>query len=653
MSAATTKGTDASMWARRADDSTRSWRSEKEPGAAFRGGPRGRGRGGGRTRAGGRGGGTPSGRGPADKNEALKSEVSAKIAIPIGHKATDSSDTSPTPPTPERLSISSTGTSNSTAQSKGRGPTRGPPRPTLTIEPMSPLAADTSTPLSPSKPSSRRRRNGHKHAPSTTIPSSTLAKPLPSALASGFPTSPLASEPQTASKDPKDLPPHLVGVPNPVPTVHDLRKDIFNLVEHVRSVAMDAHRPSSPSTHIDWAGDDDDSLPDLDDWGVSSKLISEAGSATKTETDSVSMSVTSQDPASVPETEEAVEQTSSHPPPAGAEQSSNNNPKDSAAPAAVPVKKERERRRERGSRKDKERRALNAASTLQVKGPVGAPSLTGFAKKSLLERLSSPVRSGPVTNPARPDMSLSKRSIQPVIEPKSPPPHPPHHSLPPKPANGFENHRLPARSTGSWGVDLPKDSPPEENKSVPQASKATVAPVPKEEPAVVTGEAADSSDNPAHPTTETKEPPAAYGGSFDWSEEPTPFDGAVWRTAESLEVGVEPPTPLEENATPDVSTPIATPAVTSTRPSARVRSQRPLSTDVTPHSRRDHSPHKTHNARNHSAPHVGPGPAATRTRAPHTTRPVIRMDALAMISRSLRETTTTPPRHKSPAPAPA
>jgi len=28
------------------------------------------------------------------------------------------------------------------------------------------------------------------------------------------------------------------------------------------------HRPSTPGSHIDWAGDDDDSLPDLDDWGI-------------------------------------------------------------------------------------------------------------------------------------------------------------------------------------------------------------------------------------------------------------------------------------------------------------------------------------------------------------------------------------------------
>jgi hypothetical protein len=33
------------------------------------------------------------------------------------------------------------------------------------------------------------------------------------------------------------------------------------------------HRPSTPGSHIDWAGDEDDSLPDLDDWGVPSSSV--------------------------------------------------------------------------------------------------------------------------------------------------------------------------------------------------------------------------------------------------------------------------------------------------------------------------------------------------------------------------------------------
>lgn len=59
----------------------------------------------------------------------------------------------------------------------------------------------------------------------------------------------------------KDAPPHLAGT-------FDLRNNIDALVERVRAVAMADNRPSTPGSHIDWAGDDDDSLPDLDDWGV-------------------------------------------------------------------------------------------------------------------------------------------------------------------------------------------------------------------------------------------------------------------------------------------------------------------------------------------------------------------------------------------------
>ncbi|KAK0467952.1 uncharacterized protein EV420DRAFT_1502079 [Desarmillaria tabescens] len=34
-------------------------------------------------------------------------------------------------------------------------------------------------------------------------------------------------------------------------------------------------RPTTPGSHIDWAGDEDDTLPDLDDWGVKPKVPSE------------------------------------------------------------------------------------------------------------------------------------------------------------------------------------------------------------------------------------------------------------------------------------------------------------------------------------------------------------------------------------------
>ncbi|KAF9473735.1 hypothetical protein BDN70DRAFT_885588 [Pholiota conissans] len=76
----------------------------------------------------------------------------------------------------------------------------------------------------------------------------------------------------------KDTPPHLRAAASSsnsnemVTPRPDLRNDITAAVERMRASAMamdHTHRPSTPGSHIDWAGDDDDSLPDLDDWGVS------------------------------------------------------------------------------------------------------------------------------------------------------------------------------------------------------------------------------------------------------------------------------------------------------------------------------------------------------------------------------------------------
>lgn len=89
-----------------------------------------------------------------------------------------------------------------------------------------------------------------------------------------------AQAPAPASAPIKDLPPHLA--PPPPTTVapsFDIKHDIDALVERVRAVAMD--RPYTPGSHIDWAGEDDDSLPDLDDWGVPSSAMGQSSEAPK------------------------------------------------------------------------------------------------------------------------------------------------------------------------------------------------------------------------------------------------------------------------------------------------------------------------------------------------------------------------------------
>ncbi|KAJ3761671.1 hypothetical protein EV360DRAFT_20553, partial [Lentinula raphanica] len=61
--------------------------------------------------------------------------------------------------------------------------------------------------------------------------------------------------------------------PPPSTTSTTITDEINALVEHVRAGALTPNGPITPFTpsHLDWAGDDeeDGSLPDLNDWGVS------------------------------------------------------------------------------------------------------------------------------------------------------------------------------------------------------------------------------------------------------------------------------------------------------------------------------------------------------------------------------------------------
>jgi len=102
-----------------------------------------------------------------------------------------------------------------------------------------------------------KRRGSQQRKPSvaaSNTPGNLLNVQTSSRKASTGPSSPNPA---------KDQPPHLAAVTSATATT-ELKSDIDALVERVRSVAMD--RPHTPGSHIDWA-DDDDSLPDLNDWG--------------------------------------------------------------------------------------------------------------------------------------------------------------------------------------------------------------------------------------------------------------------------------------------------------------------------------------------------------------------------------------------------
>ena len=222
-------------------------RSGPEPGSAFSGFSRGgRGRGGGR---GGRGGGgRPN---TASRDNKLVGETRPPNGAP---------QEKPGPPQPSKTPAPSAGPSVAEKPSipnptKSKPPSRKSSHIVPSVVVASPVA-DVSSAPSP-KPRERRRR-------SQTSKGGGLQRINPPAADDNLlrPMRPrLPTVPHTAPI--KDTPPHLSN------NNFDMRNNIDALVERVRAVAMAENRPSTPGSHIDWAGDDDDSLPDLDDWGVS------------------------------------------------------------------------------------------------------------------------------------------------------------------------------------------------------------------------------------------------------------------------------------------------------------------------------------------------------------------------------------------------
>ncbi|KAJ7937246.1 proline/serine-rich protein, partial [Mycena leptocephala] len=238
------------------------WVRTAEPGSAFSGlGRGGRGGGGrGRSRGGGRGrggppanaGGASSSRTPSTAEKPTPSEGSASRPAPSGSGAATATAQKPSvpPATPAR------------SKAHGRRPSRSVV-PTVVVGPSSP-SVDVPTATSAPRPSNRRRRsqqlnskgNGNAAGLKVNVPSldDNLLRPQ-NRLA----------VPHSAPLPSKDTPPHLAG------SSFDMRNNIDALVERVRAVAMD-NRPSTPGSHIDWAGDDDEGLPDLDDWGVTTSV---------------------------------------------------------------------------------------------------------------------------------------------------------------------------------------------------------------------------------------------------------------------------------------------------------------------------------------------------------------------------------------------
>ncbi|KAJ6510009.1 proline/serine-rich protein [Mycena vitilis] len=252
-----------------ASSRARDWGRTGEPGSAFsglgRGGRGGGGGGGGR----GRSRGSGRGRGGSSANASAGSSTPRTPSSAPKPTASEGSTTKPTPSKPAATTSGSTSQkpvvspSTPATPARAKGHSRKTSRsvvPTVVVGPSTPSAE---APAAAPRPSNRRRRSqqlnskggGNAAALKVNVPSldDNLLRPQNRLVV-----------PHSAPLPSKDAPPHLAGS-------FDMRNNIDALVERVRAVAMD-NRPSTPGSHIDWAGDDDEGLPDLDDWGVTASV---------------------------------------------------------------------------------------------------------------------------------------------------------------------------------------------------------------------------------------------------------------------------------------------------------------------------------------------------------------------------------------------
>lgn len=240
-----------------ASRSTPRWERAGESGTAFtalgRPGRGSRGRGGHR-------GGRGAGRGNPRESKSTSEDTTTPpkqdpSPPPINPSATPSAQPLPA------ITSDQTSASSSKIKPSSRKPSRATPSPLnvqVTVQVTPPQTAPS--PSSARTPNKRRRSQAGK-------PNGNNPAKMP-AVSKDTNKSRPESGPATSAKD---TPPHLQ---------HrlDVRQGIDALVERVRAVAMD-NRPTTPGSHIDWAGDDDDSLPDLNDWGVNTSTFASTDSA--------------------------------------------------------------------------------------------------------------------------------------------------------------------------------------------------------------------------------------------------------------------------------------------------------------------------------------------------------------------------------------
>lgn len=542
---------------------------------------------------------------------------------------------------------------------EGRHHSPNPPR--ISIPPKSSLKLDPSTPSTPAsprpKPSRKRSHNRTRSSSKASTTQQVSASPSVSSL-----------------RDNKKEAPHMASASaSPNIQSFDPRTNIDTLVERVRAMAMagsaidrdkDKEGIQTPHDgHIDWAGDVDDSLPDLDDWVKPKHSQHKEAEADEAQPEKISKQaslppvVETANPGTTSQSQDVQMKSGLH-----GSRSEDNKQQAPEPKGNKKLKTSSDVDVGRAKPRGKHGRKKSITSEVSLLTSVAQSSAGSEAKPSELMKpirplpplvhplppkpqISAPLVRGPrsrgPTHVVQPmartkDTVSGEVSIPSSCEEASVEPPSTHAVEPIVDTAGEATVVEPQvqKMASSPTVDWANAPPPTQNSSIESVREALEPP---------------SSSVGAHPDTHTRKRARAFDPSIDWSKAPTtPEISSPPAATHFPSSGISSPPslthlhaalPQDRSRSPfprPNSSPLLSSARTSPRSSIHTRSQ--MNSPERSPRRRQEKEGLTH-SRAHSSPQTGPG---IRT---HTSRPVITLDALSRISRTLGlPGATTPPR---------
>ncbi|KAL6309563.1 hypothetical protein BKA93DRAFT_272391 [Sparassis latifolia] len=450
-------------------------------------------------------------------------------------------------------------------------------------------SADTSTSAQTSAASSnpsigRRKRSYTRNKGGPT------AAPSKQSLSTQSSYSQLCAErPALVAKDP---PPHLM--PPPSTPTFNIKNDIDALVERVRAGAMD--RPSTPGSHIDWASDEDDSLPDLPDWGLASNRSN--GSRRESVISPILEDTLKPLPSLDLGTPVIV---MSH------------DPEDVVVLPDMSVSREHDFKTSEETR-EAVPHVMTASSIVQEKQAEDSHvGKGGEATSESLEDLASKVEddaktdvSSTVATTDSPGLSTRQTTLESLSPPKAAGKLPIHPSLPPKPFTHSVSSKQPPRAEPVLSVPRPEPivvEPPFESG----LAQSIHAPGAKSAPVEASSTKSRSTERGLAASMHVPLPSAPSQSSNHLSPDASYHTHNRSRTLGRL----------------GHRQPYTAPASGFPGHHSDPDRERPFSANI------------SHHARTHSTPPTGPGTATAHARTVHAARPVITVDAISRLARTL------------------